>query len=444
MSTSFACQVRRLEGKTLIQGASNHTPLPSSKTSPSSVDMADAHLATPPSSRDEGEDPFVTAATHERLYPRLDLARDGGRVPVGVVLKMGSVVARVSQRGQSENGGVVSSASGTATDQSDSFSSGDFVTAQQSQSKLLQLLTSESATGSDSATPQDTGGVALDSLSPPDGKSGAPKDKRSGKDASERPRSVTFVGCHHSGSGGSRGKKSPLATSSSRAPRPPSLASQDHAHRSERTSRGVVKEELPARDREEEEEDPRPSAPPPLMDMTHHQSEIRKVNSYTGLGKRRSAFSQIPPPLTSSKKQAPSSAGPDPQGSAGVAPGLGRTSVPTSHAHLVDVAAAAEDSTMPTSVSALLSQRRGSLPSQRQFSPKLTGLSALPQGGVVIIPGATPPRGVVLASTTGKPRGASLDAGRSEPSPKKEGKSISPARRAVSWLEHLKSKLPLQ
>ena len=171
-----------------------------------------------------------------------------------------------------------------------------------------------------------------------------------------------------------------------------------------------------------------PSAPP----MEVVQPEIKKVNSHTGLlGKRKSAFP--PTPSTSGKKPAVS----EPPGKTervaalsvvpplirkvGVAD-LARASMPTSRDSPADSVIISND---PPS-SAILSRRRGSLPSPRQLPSAGFGMGES---------GGTPLR-EMMAATPGKGLSGSSSGG-------KESKSASPASRAVSWLEHLKSKLPL-
>ena len=340
-------------------------------------------------------DHFTTAVS-ERIYPHLDIlhARPEGsssrgpvstsRVPVGMVLKMGRAMSAAKANGDE-----------------DTDSIGEFMTAQTS-SKLVQLLTTEHP--SDSA--QSSEGVAMSLYATPT----FPAREKDVEDV-QRPKSVPF------GSLGSRvvtSRKSPLATSVSKAP--PQLL-HDHTQGLEK---GVkIKTETTTLE---------PSAPP----MEVVQPEIKKVNSHTGLlGKRKSAFP--PTPSTSGKKPAVS----EPPGKTervaalsvvpplirkvGVAD-LARASMPTSRDSPADSVIISND---PPS-SAILSRRRGSLPSPRQ----------LPSAGFGIGESGDTPLREMMAATPSKGLSGSSSGG-------KESKSASPASRAVSWLEHLKSKLPL-
>jgi hypothetical protein len=210
-------------------------------------------------------DQFITANMHRQIYPSLELANSTGH----------TLPAEHTDEEEPTLSGM-----GVVTDGSRS-SDDDFVTAQQTNSKLLQLLTTECSTRA-SATPTEGEGSGV-YISP------AAEGMGHSYEELDRPRSVQFKA--HSGHPVS--KKSPLATNASRAP----PLQQDHAVAIEKSLKAPTKT-VTVRIKEEAfspemSTDPQPSAPPP-MDVMH--AEIKKVNSYSGLGKRRSLFSQTPPP----------------------------------------------------------------------------------------------------------------------------------------------------
>lgn len=212
---------------------------------------------------------YMTAPTHQKLYPLLDEAesspptsRDSSYVVQlgdgrGVVVKRGVIIGGVSDESHSD----------------------DFTTAQQNSSQLLQLLTAESTSDhSDLSESKSSLGQSEKSvvgshfLDPQRG-----SDARKCSDV-ERPKSVPIGGY----TSRSLSRKSPLATSASRAPH---LLSRDHAS-----------EATPTKPREEEEREIKPSAPPRNIFGTD-----KRGNSYAGLGKRRMNLARN---LPSSKKSA--------------------------------------------------------------------------------------------------------------------------------------------
>lgn len=377
-------------------------------------------------------DQFLTAVTHRQLYPHLEsppLHSDGEGTSHSAAVEGRSYA--VDGREESP----VSEEGDASTDMS------DFATAQQTNSKLLQLLTSKYASrGSDeeSAMPS-VGGVLSSSHDSP----GVPTIENRGLAYKEleHPRSVVFKTPYpHT-------KKSPLATNVSKAPQQLLL---DHAQ--------VKTEEEPRLPLLTTET--RPSAPP--IDVL--QTEIRKVNSYSGLGKKRSLFASpvTPPP---SKKPDNSTERPDVgvAGSVGVASSSwSRSSFPSGALNL-----ASKLLTQATSRAGLSSTADRCNPTPSSFSishsphgaasPVISGtISSSPYRPVAAAGGlasrqatpSSPSRGVLVSSS---PTPGGLGLRQAMPSSSSRAVSSSPTgeragatpSRAISWLEHLKSKLPI-
>lgn len=354
-------QVARLDGKHFDAKTSRSR---NKRDSLTSGKEAKGMAASPSVSPVSTGNPFLTAVSHERLYPSLNSSRDTDENGVGG-----------SGRGME---GVVLSGE----------ESGDFLTAQQNNSKLLQLLTSESSVDGD-ATPPVVGVVLGGNTTPP---SFPLQYELSPPNSSERPRSMPFQG--HTPRLVT--KKSPLATAVSKAPQ----LLQDHTHK----DTPIKTEESSA----ETTTEPRPSAPP--IDVIC--GGIRKVNSYSGLGKRKSVF---PPNSTSSKK-------------------TGATGEYPPHAPR-------EKGTV--GVASTSSPFNGSLGSALKFLTRMhtTGqdkaASSSPPPPRSVAGSVAPGRDKMAAPSSAAQAGSSAS---SQASP--SGQSV--PNRAVSWLEHLKSKLPIQ
>lgn len=354
-------------------------------------------------------DQFLTAVMHRQIYPRLELSHCG---------------ADATDQGA---GGEEHLASGVGVVTEGSHSSGDFVTAQQTNSKLLQLLTSECST---QATPTEGGDSGL-YVSP------AKEGRGPSYEELDRPRSMPFRA--HSSHPVS--KKSPLATNVSRAPQ----LLQDHAHIVEKkapakTTTVRIKEETFPLDMST---DPQPSAPP--IDVLH--AEIKKVNSYSGLGKRKSLFIQTPAP--GKKLSTPEHPVLAPEKSS---PSSGRSL----SSGALNLAAK------------MLSQATGGrigLSSSPGASEIGSLLESPPSQGEGVTPprkaqGSSSPSNKPSQSRASSSKKATPNSGRrmsldstsrqvlSSPSRLVAGNASSgnspPQNRAKSWLEHLKSKLPIQ
>ncbi len=428
-------------------------------------------------SRDASHDQFSTAVTHlKRLYPTLDPSpspssspsRTQHRGSSGKASKTLVGVAGECQGATPPNKEEVVDTDGSLT----SSSSGNFVTAQQSlNSKLLELLTSEESAGSmtsgDEATPME--GVASSSSSSSLGVYAAAAAKESTKSADqdpERPRSMQFKGHGPHSPRGSVAKKSPLATSASKAPH----LLQDHKstrpHLPVKVILPRVKEAAPTTT------EPLPSAPP-LMDICPEEAEIKKVNSYSGLGKRKSAFpvsalpgkqpSLSPESLASERGGGGSSSSEkmnvvssltraNPSLSTG-ALGLAVKMLATGRAGLQSLSPSAKKK-KASSAAVIVSSSSYSPGSSDGLEGQSRLLAAsklrlVESGGRGGGGGRHQGEGLLSPSRAAAGRRASLPGGRasnlsSQQAAAANGASgASPDKRAVSWLEHLKSKLPL-
>lgn len=352
---------------------------------------------------------FLTAVMHRQIYPRLEPSHLGADTTDHTLPTEGT---------DGEEG------EGLVTDEASS----DFVTAQQTNSKLLQLLTGECSTQA-SATPTEGRDSGL-YISP------AKEGKGPSYEELDRPRSMPFKA--HSSHPVT--KKSPLATNVSRAPQ----LQQDHTHIAEKkaptktTTVRIKEETFPP----EISTDPQPSAPP--IDVLH--AEIKKVNSYSGLGKRRSLFTQTPPP---GKKPAtpehpvlaPEKSSPSPgQSLSSGALNLAAKMLSQATGGRLGMSSSSEIGSLlkspPSQGEGAASQRKvqgPSSPSNSQGKPsrsrKPSSKQATPISGRRMSLDSTPTQ--VLSSPT------HLVAGNASSG------SSPPQSRAKSWLEHLKSKLPI-
>ncbi len=336
---------------------------------------------------------------------------------------------------------------GGVTETDGSHNSGDFVTAQQTNSKLLQLLTSEYGS--------QTTDTPIEGMVKPSYLALGKEGRGQIYEEMQRPRSMPVRGQ----SGHSvMTKKSPLATTVSRAPQ------IDHTHNSDNRSpdkvTAVTIKEEPLSPVSSE---PLPSAPP--IDVLH--AEIRKVNSYSGLGKRRSLFSQTPPTskkvATAEKLPAPTKK-PAEKIPVGVASGS-QSSLSSGALNLAAkmLSQAKGHAGLLSSGMSAIGTMLGSPPTSAAKRRSLPG--GAPPPAVVVGEGVASSRGQGLATPSGaQPSSPSSLSVRANPGRRRSldsfptGGKIPPARqqtsapvrsspatssnpsRAKSWLEHLKSK----
>ena len=430
-------QVIRLEGKNKSAQSSGgqHDASVGSETSEADKGNSSHEDETPMATGDQ----YVTAMMHRQIYPSLELSRHA--VANNHALPTDGVDG---EEGEGEET-LVPGAGVVTTD--GSHSSDDFVTAQQANSKLLQLLTSECSTQA-SSMPTEGGDSSL-YVTP------AVEGRGLSYESMDRPRSMPFKA--HPSHLVSR--KSPLATNVSRAPQ----IQQDHAHIAEKKapSKTVtvrIKEEPVSLDILTEQ--PQPSAPP--IDALGH-AEIKHVNSYSGLlGKRRSLFSQTPPPgkkpatSTATNREHPVLGAPDKTPPTSGRPGVSLSSGALNLAAKMFSQATGRMGLSSSSGASEIGTLLESRPAQGSSSSGDSVTSLLKVQG-----SASPP-----SSQANKPSSnrvsfskeqASLHSGRrmsldSTPRrslPSSPGRSVadssapSSSSRAKSWLEHLKSKLPI-
>ena len=419
----------QLEGRSLSTPHANgdmqkDDPQPSERQD---MELSSRHSALPMSTGDQ----FQTAVTHKQLYPRLEstpLSTDSEGACHSYSMAAGGRSYVEDGRSYVEDGreeSPISEEGDASTDMS------DFATAQQTNSKLLQLLTSEYASrGSDeeSATPS-VGGVLSSSLhdSP-----NVPTMENRGiaYEELERPRSVVFKSPHpHT-------KKSPLATNVSKAPQ----LLLDHAQ--------LKTEEEPRLHLLTT--DPHPSAPP----IDALQPEIKKVNSYSGLGKKRSLFAS-PVALPPSKKPNHLTERPTVgvAGSVGVrvpSSGWSRSSFPSGALNLASkVLTQATSRVGLSSLADKQSPSHSISPLSHEASPG--GISSSPYRPVAAAAGG-PALRQAMPSSHGQVSSPPAPRQATPSSPSRAVSSSSSSagerarstpNRAVSWLEHLKSKLPI-